>query len=910
QNHTQKLFMYQDEPVIDDIEKALMVGEYLWPGTYGGQYKDEVALGSSNHGYTTVGLSPNFEINRLYEMLANWEKEDVFDQFNNVGVNLLNHLGHSSTTYNMKMYNSDVTTYNFQNDGITRGYVIGYSQGCYAGSFDNRTTNVGSYTYDCIGEKFTTIETAEVAIIANSRYGWGQQGSTNGASQYFDRQFYDAIFGEDITQIGYANQDSKEDNVSYINASQFIRWCAYQLNLLGDPTMDIWTAIPTEITVTCPPGVQIGASQITIQTDTPFARIGLMQNNELIGRGVADASGNVTIDFFEIITNTSEIDVSIIGHNKIRHQGTIVVVSDQPYVVYNSHEINDNTGNSNGLADFGENILLDMTLENIGNLPANDVVAVLSAEDEYITISDNTQNYGTINAITTSVQLDAFEFDIAGNIPDQHEIEFELEITGTGRDTWFSEFNIVVNAPLLIYEDLIIDDSAGNNNGILDPGETVFITIPTVNSGHIISPEANATLNCTNQLISIENNFFELGQIDVGETEYAVFEVSADEEITTGTPITLNYEITAGEYIFEYEIIISVGLILEDFETGDFSSFLWEFGGNADWEISTNAWEGSYCGKSGTIGHNQTSSLILNFDVLCDSEISFYRKTSCEDVGSVTGNYYDYLVFYIDGIEMDKWAGETPWGLVTFEVTAGNHTFKWMYHKDVGEVGGQDCVWVDYIVFPPGENPIPPDFVIDPQVIEKEMETNTIDIEILSISNEGGGIINYTIEIFEPQEWISIDVSGGSLAANELHEIEITFDTTDLIPDDYSSAIVITTDTREQYIVPVFLTVIGTNADENLIPMVTELNGNYPNPFNPETTIKYSLKEESQVKLEIFNIKGQKVRTLIDTEQDAGYYQVLWNGKDNSEKSVSSGIYFYRFKAGKYTKTEKMLLLK
>ncbi|MCK4311823.1 MAG: T9SS type A sorting domain-containing protein [Candidatus Cloacimonetes bacterium] len=916
QNFTSKLFLYQNNPVIEDVEKALMIGEELNnnPWTFGGDYKDEIVYGTSAHGFTTVGISDNFAISTLYDRDITWNKYDVFAQFNNTGINLLNHLGHSSPTYNMKMYNSDITTYNFTNDGITRGFVIGYSQGCYNGSFDNWHWSSG-YGEDCFAEKITTLETGEVACVANSRFGWYMPGNTNSSSQYLDRQFYDAIFGEDITIIGFTNSDSKEDNMSYFTGDGYMRWSAYETNLFGDPSLDIWTAIPTEITVTCPPGVQIGASQITIQTDTPFARIGLMQNDELIGRGVADASGNAVIDFFEIITNTSEISVSIIGHNKIRYQGTVIVIADQPYVIYNSHEINDNTGNGNGVADFGENIILDMTLENIGNLPANDVVATLSAEDEYITISDSTQNYGTINAITTSVQLDAFEFDIAGNIPDQHEIDFELEITSSS-DTWLSQFNIVVNAPLLIYEDLIIDDSAGNNNGILDPGETVFITIPTVNAGHIISPEANATLTCTNQLISIENNSFELGQIDVGATANAVFEVSADEEITIGTPITLNYDITAGEYIFEYEIIISVGLILEDFETGDFSSFLWEFGGNADWEISTNAWEGSYCGKSGTIGHNQTSSLILNFDVLCNSEISFYRKTSCEDVGSVTGNYYDYLVFYIDGIEMDKWAGETPWGLVTFDVTAGNHTFKWMYHKDVGVVGGQDCVWVDYIVFPPGENPIPPDFVIDPQVIEKEMETNTIDIEILSISNEGGGIINYTIEIFEPVEWMSITVSGGSLAANELHEIEITFDTTDLIPDDYSSAIIITTDTREQYIVPVFLTVIGTNAN-GLIPMVTELNGNYPNPFNPsgagrspETLIKYSLKEESQVKLEIFNIKGQKVRTLIDSEQDADYHRVLWNGKDNSEKSVSSGIYFYRFKAGKYTKTEKMLLLK
>ena len=129
QNFTNKLLMYQDVPVINDIEKALMLGELLWNDpTWGGDYKDEVAYGSSAHGYTTVGVSDNFTITRLYEKLASWNKYDIFDQFNNEGVNLMNHLGHSYTDYNMLMYNSDLTTTNFQNDGITRGFVIGYSQ--------------------------------------------------------------------------------------------------------------------------------------------------------------------------------------------------------------------------------------------------------------------------------------------------------------------------------------------------------------------------------------------------------------------------------------------------------------------------------------------------------------------------------------------------------------------------------------------------------------------------------------------------------------------------------------------------------------------------------------------------------------------------------------------------------------
>ena len=95
--------------------------------------------------------------------------------------------------------------------------------------------------------------------------------------------------------------------------------------------------------------------------------------------------------------------------------------------------------------------------------------------------------------------------------------------------------------------------------------------------------------------------------------------------------------------------------------------------------------------------------------------------------------------------------------------------------------------------------------------------------------------------------------------------------------------------------------------------MKTELHGNYPNPFNPSTTIKYSLREDSKVTLEIFNIKGQKVKQLISNsagQVSAGQHSVVWNGTDDNGKSVSSGIYFYKLKTGNFEKTKKMILLR
>ncbi|HAN41183.1 MAG TPA: hypothetical protein DCQ12_04640, partial [Candidatus Cloacimonas sp.] len=86
--------------------------------------------------------------------------------------------------------------------------------------------------------------------------------------------------------------------------------------------------------------------------------------------------------------------------------------------------------------------------------------------------------------------------------------------------------------------------------------------------------------------------------------------------------------------------------------------------------------------------------------------------------------------------------------------------------------------------------------------------------------------------------------------------------------------------------------------------------GNYPNPFNPETTISYSVKEPGRVRLEIYNIKGQLVRTLVDEEHLTGNYKLSFDGKDNRGRSVASGVYLLRMRAPGYQKRAKMVLLR
>lgn len=96
-----------------------------------------------------------------------------------------------------------------------------------------------------------------------------------------------------------------------------------------------------------------------------------------------------------------------------------------------------------------------------------------------------------------------------------------------------------------------------------------------------------------------------------------------------------------------------------------------------------------------------------------------------------------------------------------------------------------------------------------------------------------------------------------------------------------------------------------------LVPAAFELLQNYPNPFNPETVIRYNLPQAATVTIAIYNQLGQKVRTLVsDQQQNAGYYSVLWNGRDDAGRRAASGLYLYRITAGEQALTRKMVLMK
>ncbi len=104
--------------------------------------------------------------------------------------------------------------------------------------------------------------------------------------------------------------------------------------------------------------------------------------------------------------------------------------------------------------------------------------------------------------------------------------------------------------------------------------------------------------------------------------------------------------------------------------------------------------------------------------------------------------------------------------------------------------------------------------------------------------------------------------------------------------------------------------VVVSDTSKSLLPDAFSLSQNYPNPFNQETIIEYALPGNCHVELTIYNILGQKVKTLVNQYQNAGYKRVHWNSRDDEGNQVASGIYFYKIEVDKYVIVKKMIVIK
>ncbi len=230
------------------------------------------------------------------------------------------------------------------------------------------------------------------------------------------------------------------------------------------------------------------------------------------------------------------------------------------------------------------------------------------------------------------------------------------------------------------------------------PGDTAYMNVLLVNNGAGNAEAVDASLVTTDTDISILLDTVSLTDIEaLGGQGSSLSPFKFTVASSTPLPKTVEFAllVTAdGGYsdslIFEF----TVGLEVENFESGDYNRFDWVLEGEQVWEINDSAvYQGTFDSQSGTITHMQSTEFKVTMESRQAGTISFFYKVSSE-------SGWDYLRFYIDGDEEGKYSGEVDWMQAVFPVTAGDHTFMWQYTKDVSLSMGSDAAWLDDITFP------------------------------------------------------------------------------------------------------------------------------------------------------------------------------------------------------------------
>lgn len=750
ENIIHKCVYYQNYPVLGELVKPLLAGEHLYsgPDTWGRDYLDLLIGEHSDNGYTTVGIPETYPVDSIYEYHAPWYGSTIMSHINQ-GKQFVHHVGHANPQYVAHMYITDITNANFNGaNGVDHNYTLFHTHGCDCGAFDGD---------DCILEKMVTIDNFAVAVIGNSRYGWFNEGQNEGPAAHLHREMVDAIYNEEINHLGKAFVESKIQTAPWVEApgqheEGALRWNFYDINILGDPVLSIWTNEPVSLTVITEEELEVGTEETDVNVSSGGSPLGnftctIIKDGVLHATGVTDTVGDVTLLFDPVVTEPGEAMLIVVGYNSLPDTSYInFIPSGEAYVIYNEHVVNDSSGNNNGFVDYGETIYLDLEVKNQGVLDAANVLATLITEDNYTSIIDENEQYGNIASGDSVLVETAFAFEIGDSVPDNHLIEFELMCESEGT-TWVSTFEIVVFAPEPQIMNLTIDDSiGGNGNGRLDPGEEAILQLSVSNTGQSSCSSTEVELMTDNNYLEINPSMIILDTLEPGSSMIAEFNIVVDNQTPIGTAYEIESSINMCGY-FDSEIYYdAVGLVIEDFETGDFSAFDWQFGGDENWiVVDQDPFNGNFSSKSGSIGDEDQSELTITIYVMNHDIITFSSKVSSEDG-------FDFLRFYIDGNQYDEWSGEKDWETYSYEITPGEHELMWSYEKDINSTGGYDCSWLDDVIFPPsttiidiGESSLVEDIIIypNPSAGIFKLRTNSIigDSEI-TIFNAVGSILS------------------------------------------------------------------------------------------------------------------------------------------------------------------------
>lgn len=567
-----KVLTYEKNPPVGYLSKASFWASYLDAGTDAALGKDMV-----ERDYMTDYFRP---VEKLYQSAGNENPATIIQSVNS-GIHLINHNGHSG----FKVMQGgdgwlDTTLMDTLNNPGRWGIL--YSQGCQAAGFDS----------NCIAEHFVNNpQGGGLAFIGNSRYGWYFPGFPGySPSDLYDNTFFDQLLVQQAPSLGQALGFSKADMIPLSRADGYFRWVNYNLNLLGDPTLSVWTSAPESLQLTCSDSINTGPIGLAVS---------LLRNNQPAGdviltlyidstyiRAVTDRAGQAILSGFTALPQNAVL--SAWTANCIPLQKEVKIVTPGPSLSYAGQRWAEISGNGDGLAGPGESGTLELLIRNNGTLSSGqNARAILRSTDSNSAVTDSLAYISGLLPGDSLWTVGSPKIAIDSTCRDGDIARFDVELTDSAGNIWHYQLGQAISAPALKYLYHVTDDSlSGNGNDIIEPGESVFLSVFMKNTGQAALSQGTFSLSTTDSLIDIlqpSDSLIWLAPDTTASMEF-ILKIDSLAPDTNYFPRLLIQGSFAGGY-FSDSLILTVGAAgLDDqIESGDGS---WLVSSSSYWHIS------------------------------------------------------------------------------------------------------------------------------------------------------------------------------------------------------------------------------------------------------------------------------------------------------------------------------------
>ncbi len=748
----------------------------------------------------------------------------------------------------------------------------------------------GDYQYsaDCFGETWDRL---------SGKGGICYYGSV--PSTYWDeddwlqRRYFDAIYTDSISGRLYETGRFTQWGLYWIEthtSSSLKRYYFEAYHVFNDPSLDFWTDIPQNLSVTHNAVVYPGNQQFNVtvtgagspQQDALVCCWIKNQSPEMHVSVYTNASGVATLNI-NPLTPGDTMYVTVAKHNFIPYQGYALVVSPSgPYVVSATTILNDQGGN--GQANPGEVINFGVYAKNIGVNTAQGVYGRMSESDPYITMNIDSSWYGNILPNDSVLSNPYYRFTIANNCPNNHTVSFDLDFYDASSNHWLSHPIVTVYAPVLTYvSDTVV---GGNNNGMLDPNETADLVVTIKNEGGATASNITGVLRESSPYITVSDSlgsWANLAPGASGNNSDNPFTVSCVSGAPIGDSVLFQLALTSGVYSATVQFYVGIGRKMPT-DTGYYYVY---WSGGPYQQAPVYSWfpidttQTQYQGTSLNPTDDQT--FVVNLPFTFKYYGTNYTQVSiCSNgwlaFGSTTSTAYtntgipntalpNAAVYALWDDLYPAYSGQP--GDVYYYNHSAAHRFVVEWFR-VPHIGNQSTMETfEIILYDPVYYPTP--------------------------TGDGEIVVQYYNAMQETDNTIGIENSAGTVGIQ--YFLDGVY---------HSLGVPITAGFALKYTTypP---TLVGIQ--EGGLSLAPGKSGMVlgPNPFRDAIVIKFAIRNpQSVISLSVYDATGRMVKDFAQLPNN----YVVWDGTDDTGRRLPAGVYFVRLDAGDFRQVEKAILLR